>query len=55
LPLSGSDALAGEVHKLAKSDDIVVCLGAGDITYWAHALPDGLNALINKSDNGGNG
>lgn len=55
LPLSGSDALAGEVHKLAKPGDMVVCLGAGDITYWAHALPGELETLINKSSDGGKG
>ena len=29
----------------AKEGDIVVCMGAGDITYWAYALPDELTAL----------
>ncbi|ESR27330.1 UDP-N-acetylmuramate--L-alanine ligase [Lutibaculum baratangense] len=38
-PLSSPDALAGEVRNLAGPGDIVVCLGAGNITQWAHALP----------------
>ena len=29
----------------ARSGDLVVCLGAGDITAWAYALPDQLEAL----------
>jgi UDP-N-acetylmuramate--alanine ligase len=29
----------------AKAGDLVVCLGAGDITAWAHALPGQLEAL----------
>ncbi|HXQ47854.1 MAG TPA: hypothetical protein VN806_14640, partial [Caulobacteraceae bacterium] len=28
-----------------KAGDLVVCLGAGDITAWAQALPAGLEAL----------
>ncbi|MGQ0674989.1 MAG: UDP-N-acetylmuramate--L-alanine ligase [Rhodospirillales bacterium] len=31
--------LAGLVAGLAKSGDLVVCLGAGSITQWANALP----------------
>jgi UDP-N-acetylmuramate--alanine ligase len=29
----------------AKPGDLVVCLGAGDITAWAYALPGQLEAL----------
>jgi UDP-N-acetylmuramate--alanine ligase len=29
----------------AKDGDLVVCLGAGDITTWAYALPGQLEAL----------
>ena len=43
--LDGSQQLAGIVHGLAKSGDYVVCLGAGNITQWAYALPDELKAL----------
>ena len=30
---------------IARSGDYVVCLGAGNITSWAHALPEQLTAL----------
>jgi UDP-N-acetylmuramate--alanine ligase len=45
VPLPGAAELAGIVKGLAKSDDLVVCLGAGNITQWAYALPDQLKAL----------
>jgi UDP-N-acetylmuramate--alanine ligase len=37
--------LARLVHDTATSGDFVVCLGAGNITQWAYALPDELKAL----------
>jgi UDP-N-acetylmuramate--alanine ligase len=37
--------LAAVVAAEAKDGDLVVCLGAGDITQWAHALPAQLEAL----------
>jgi UDP-N-acetylmuramate--alanine ligase len=33
------------VHAIAKSGDFVICLGAGNITAWAHALPAQLAEL----------
>lgn len=39
------DDVAGEVAKRAGEGDVVVCLGAGDITQWAYALPGELEAL----------
>lgn len=45
IPLPGATELAGIVKGLAKSGDLVVCLGAGNITQWAYALPDQLKAL----------
>jgi len=45
VPLDGSQQLAGIVHGLARSGDYVVCLGAGNITQWAYALPNELKAL----------
>jgi UDP-N-acetylmuramate--alanine ligase len=45
VPLDGSQQLASIVHGLAKSGDYVVCLGAGNITQWAYALPDELKVL----------
>jgi UDP-N-acetylmuramate--alanine ligase len=45
IPLQNSAALAGVVRGLAKSGDYVICLGAGNITQWAYALPGELKAL----------
>lgn len=39
IALPGPEALAGLVKGLARPDDYVVCLGAGNITQWAYALP----------------
>jgi UDP-N-acetylmuramate--alanine ligase len=48
IPLDGPQDLAGIVRGIAKSGDIVVCLGAGNITQWAYALPGELAALDKK-------
>ncbi|WP_027556894.1 UDP-N-acetylmuramate--L-alanine ligase [Bradyrhizobium sp. Cp5.3] len=45
IPLPAASELAGIVKGLATSGDLVVCLGAGNITQWAYALPDQLKAL----------
>ncbi|CCD88753.1 UDP-N-acetyl-muramate:alanine ligase, L-alanine adding enzyme [Bradyrhizobium sp. ORS 285] len=45
LPLPKAADLAGIVKDLAKPGDLVVCLGAGNITQWAYALPNELKAL----------
>jgi UDP-N-acetylmuramate--alanine ligase len=45
IPLQKSSELAGIVKGLAKPGDLVVCLGAGNITQWAYALPGELKAL----------
>ena len=45
IPLPNAGALAGIVKGIAGSDDLVVCLGAGNITQWAYALPGELKAL----------
>jgi UDP-N-acetylmuramate--alanine ligase len=45
LPLSGPTALPALIAGEAKEGDLVVCLGAGDITTWAQALPAQLEAL----------
>ena len=44
-PLPSPEALPDLIHSLAKPGDMVVCLGAGNITTWAHALPGQLTAL----------
>jgi UDP-N-acetylmuramate--alanine ligase len=45
IALDGPEKLAGIVRGLAKPGDYVVCLGAGNITQWAYALPAELKAL----------
>jgi len=37
--IGGEDELAPLLSKISKNKDLVVCLGAGSITYWAHDLP----------------
>jgi UDP-N-acetylmuramate--alanine ligase len=49
LPLSGPEALARTVASLAESGDVVICLGAGNITQWAYALPGELDAIGEKA------
>jgi UDP-N-acetylmuramate--alanine ligase len=43
--LQESADLAGIIKGLAVPGDLVVCLGAGNITQWAYALPGELKAL----------
>ena len=45
----GPAELTAAVRELAQPGDMVVCLGAGSITYWANALPDELAQLDGKS------
>ncbi|HKU06508.1 MAG TPA: UDP-N-acetylmuramate--L-alanine ligase, partial [Bradyrhizobium sp.] len=45
ISLPNAAELAKIVHGIAKSGDLVVCLGAGNITQWAYALPGELKAL----------
>jgi UDP-N-acetylmuramate--alanine ligase len=45
IPLPNAGELAKIVRGLAKPGDLVVCLGAGNITQWAYALPGELKAL----------
>ena len=45
VPLPGPEHLAEMVNSIARSGDFVVCLGAGNITQWAAALPANLAAL----------
>jgi UDP-N-acetylmuramate--alanine ligase len=45
IPLDGPQELAAIVRGIAKAGDTVVCLGAGNITQWAYALPGELAAL----------
>ena len=45
VPLPEPAALPEMVNAIAKPGDFVVCLGAGSITTWAHALPGQLAEL----------
>ena len=45
LPLASPTDLPAMIREEAKAGDLVVLLGAGDITSWAYALPDQLTAL----------
>ncbi len=45
VPLPGPEHLAEMIHAIAKPGDFVICLGAGNITQWAGALPAQLAAL----------
>jgi UDP-N-acetylmuramate--alanine ligase len=41
--------LARMIANLAKPGDYVICLGAGSISSWAHALPEELEEIFSKS------
>ncbi len=41
--------LAETVALIVSPGDMVVCLGAGSITYWAHALPGELAAIFRRT------
>jgi UDP-N-acetylmuramate--alanine ligase len=45
VPLPAPEHLAEMVHAMAQPGDFVVCLGAGNITAWANALPEQLARL----------
>ena len=45
MALENADALPGLIAKVSKPGDMVVCLGAGNITLWANALPENLAQL----------
>ena len=50
LPLSDSEDLPGMIADIAKPDDFVICLGAGNITAWANDLPARLSELWQVED-----
>ena len=52
LALEAPETLASQVLDLAKPGDVVICLGAGNSTQWAAALPDALHALIGGGKHG---
>ena len=42
--IAGPDALADELAAHVEPGDMVICLGAGDITKWAAGLADAIEA-----------
>jgi UDP-N-acetylmuramate--alanine ligase len=54
-PLPNAKALPGVIAEMARPGDMVVCLGAGDITYWAQTLPAELEALFTPGKRGAGG
>lgn len=46
--IMGEEQLAPLVAKIARGKDIVVCLGAGSITYWAQGLSARLEAMAGR-------
>ncbi len=50
--LPAPENLAEIINGLANPGDIVVCLGAGDITAWANKLPSELKRIKAKGDGG---
>ena len=45
MALGAPGDLPGLIWKMARPGDVVVCLGAGNITAWAHALPGQLQQI----------
>jgi UDP-N-acetylmuramate--alanine ligase len=41
--IEGPEALAARIKEIAEPGDLVMFLGAGNVTHWAHALPQELN------------
>ncbi|ARS27450.1 UDP-N-acetylmuramate--L-alanine ligase [Sphingomonas sp. KC8] len=42
--IADAAALATEMARVAEPSDMIICLGAGDITKWAAGLADGISA-----------
>jgi UDP-N-acetylmuramate--alanine ligase len=49
IPLESPQALPSLIAELTNPGDLVVCLGAGNITTWAGSLPEELAKLTSKS------
>jgi UDP-N-acetylmuramate--alanine ligase len=43
--MASPEILPQQIYNLAEAGDMVICLGAGSITYWAHDLPAQLDEL----------
>lgn len=51
MTLQTPEELPALIREKAQAGDVVICMGAGNITLWAQELPDTLNKTLNK--NGG--
>ncbi len=47
--LNKSEDLAQMIYSKATRGDFVICMGAGDITYWAYDLPGELEKLLKSN------
>ncbi|MHA1524377.1 MAG: glutamate ligase domain-containing protein, partial [Alphaproteobacteria bacterium] len=43
--IGGAEDLAAVLSDLVRSEDLIICLGAGSITHWANDLVQNLNRL----------
>lgn len=43
--IASPETFAEQIFNIAEAGDMVICLGAGSITYWAHDLPAQLEIL----------
>ena len=50
LELKESTELPYLIRQIALPGDLVVCMGAGSITYWAATLPSQLDQLLSSTD-----
>ena len=50
LALKAPEVLPILISEIAKADDFVVCLGAGNITAWANELPENLAEIWSGAD-----
>ncbi len=46
--MSDPSQLSQQIAAIAEAGDMVICLGAGSITYWAHDLPDQLEVILSS-------
>ena len=40
--------LSRDLRDLAAEGDMIICMGAGDITKWAGSLPDGVRTARSR-------
>ena len=52
IALDGPDALPDLIADIAGDGDMVICLGAGNITQWANDLPKNLDRKLAANDSG---